>query len=76
MKYILFVFIYLFSLNINSQTTIREYEICEEYLNKEIRAVTNSNSIVWDVNPEIPYQVNSNTMYITFNNIGNLCNNC
>jgi gliding motility-associated-like protein len=70
MKYILFVFIYLSSLNINSQTIIREYEICDEYLNKEIRAVTNSNSIIWDVNPEIPYQVNSNTMYITFNNIG------
>lgn len=69
MKYTLFVLLYLISLNTNTQT-IRKYELCDEYLTKEIKALTTSTLVSWNVQPFVPYQVNGNTMTITFNSTG------
>lgn len=59
----------LISLNINAQT-IREYELCNDYLTKEIIAVTTNAVVSWEVTPYVPYQVSNNVMTITFNNTG------
>ena len=59
----------LISLNINAQT-IKEYELCNDYLTKEIRAVTTGAAVSWDVTPFVPYQLSNNVMTITFNSTG------
>jgi gliding motility-associated-like protein len=53
----------------NAQT-IKEYELCDEYLTKEIKALTTSTLVGWDVAPYTPNQISSNTMTITFNSVG------
>jgi gliding motility-associated-like protein len=50
--------------------TIKEYELCDEYLTKEIKALTTSTLVGWDVAPYTPNQISSNTMTITFNSVG------
>jgi len=65
----LYALLCLISLNMNAQT-IKEYELCDEYLTKEIKALTTSTLVGWDVAPYTPNQISSNTMTITFNSVG------
>jgi gliding motility-associated-like protein len=50
-----------------AQTT---YELCDTYIQKEIRANTSAPNTDWSVNPLVPYQVNSDVMTITIKDVG------
>ena len=50
-----------------AQTT---YELCDTYIQKEIRANTSASNTDWSVNPLVPYQVNSDVMTITIRDVG------
>jgi gliding motility-associated-like protein len=65
MKYTLFTL--LISMNLMAQTT---YELCDSYIQKEIRANTSASNTDWSVNPLVPYQVSDDVMTITIRDIG------
>lgn len=46
------------------------YELCDIYIQKEIKATTSAQSTDWSVNPFIPYQVNNDVMTITIRDVG------
>jgi gliding motility-associated-like protein len=54
-------------MNLMAQTT---YELCDTYIQKEIRANTSAPNTDWSVNPLVPYQVNSDVMTITIKDVG------
>jgi gliding motility-associated-like protein len=65
MKYTLLTL--LISMNLMAQTT---YELCDTYIQKEIRANTSASNTDWSVNPLVPYQVSDDVMTITIKDIG------
>jgi hypothetical protein len=65
MKYTLLTL--LISMNLMAQTT---YELCDTYIQKEIRANTSASNTDWSVNPLVPYQVSDDVMTITIRDIG------
>ena len=65
MKYTLLTL--LISMNLAAQTT---YELCDRYIQKEIRANTSAPNTDWSVNPLIPYQVSNDVMTITIKDVG------
>ena len=68
MKHILFILLLLPTL-IGAQV-LKEYELCSVFIQKEIKANTSANATVWSINPFMPFQVDTDVMYITFDNIG------
>lgn len=66
MKYILYILLFICS-SLNSQV---ELELCDFSLTKEIKANTSANQISWSVTPFTPYQIDNNTVYITFKDKG------